>query len=204
MVACADFVDRQDSSLAFAAFGAANHHSFPLAVVQVSPEGLPLEFLLCFHGEGQHLVMYTGAVVGVGRCRLLLCTSCTEWSCECRREAVNSCDCGDGVVGVGRCTLLLCTFCKERSRECWREAVNSCDCGDGVVGVGRGRLFCCCVLPVTVVTESVVCYKTGSMFLKLPPVHHWVFCLFLFLWFSLFSPLTLFIKVFYLGFNIFL
>ena len=66
------------------------------------------------------------------------------------------------------------------------------------------RLFCCCVLPVTVVTESVVCYKTGSMFLKLPPVHHWVFCLFLFLWFSLFSPLTLFIKVFYLEFNIFL
>ncbi|XP_070205430.1 citron Rho-interacting kinase-like isoform X3 [Littorina saxatilis] len=47
-----DFVDRQDSSLAFAAFGAANHHSFPLAVVQVSPEGLPLEFLLCFHEFG--------------------------------------------------------------------------------------------------------------------------------------------------------
>ncbi|XP_076434884.1 uncharacterized protein LOC143274829 [Babylonia areolata] len=47
-----DFVDRQDSSLAFAAFGAANHHSFPLAVVQVSPDGLPLEFLLCFHEFG--------------------------------------------------------------------------------------------------------------------------------------------------------
>lgn len=54
-----DFVDRQDSSLAFAAFGAANHHSFPLAVVRVSPENLPLEFLLCFHGKGlliQHFI----------------------------------------------------------------------------------------------------------------------------------------------------
>lgn len=51
ILSVSDFVDRQDSSLAFAAFGAANHHSFPLAVVQVSPEGLPLEFLLCFHGE---------------------------------------------------------------------------------------------------------------------------------------------------------
>ncbi|XP_067649660.1 citron Rho-interacting kinase-like isoform X2 [Haliotis asinina] len=47
-----DFVDRQDSSLAFAAFGAANHHSYPLAVVQVSPAGLPHEFLLCFHEFG--------------------------------------------------------------------------------------------------------------------------------------------------------
>ena len=50
--------------------------------------------------------------------------------------------------------------------------MNFCNCGDGVVGVGRCRLFCCCVLAVTVVTESVVCYKTGSMFLKLPAVHH--------------------------------
>ncbi|GFS01399.1 citron (Rho-interacting, serine/threonine kinase 21) [Elysia marginata] len=47
-----DFVDRQDSSLAFAAFGAANHHSYPLAVVRVSPPELPLEFLLCFHEFG--------------------------------------------------------------------------------------------------------------------------------------------------------
>ncbi|KAK3787038.1 hypothetical protein RRG08_037316 [Elysia crispata] len=47
-----DFVDRQDSSLAFAAFGAANHHSYPLAVVRVSPVELPLEFLLCFHEFG--------------------------------------------------------------------------------------------------------------------------------------------------------
>ena len=131
----ADFVDRQDSSLAFAAFGAANHHSFPLAVVQVSPEGLPLEFLLCFHGEGLHPVMYTGAVVGVGRRRLLLGISCTGQSCECWRESVNSCDCGDGVVGMGGCGLLvlLCASCMEWSCECRREAVNSCDCGDGVV-----------------------------------------------------------------------
>ncbi|XP_055861655.1 citron Rho-interacting kinase-like isoform X2 [Biomphalaria glabrata] len=47
-----DFVDRQDSSLAFAAFGAANHQSYPLAVVRVSPENAPLEFLLCFHEFG--------------------------------------------------------------------------------------------------------------------------------------------------------
>lgn len=47
-----DFVDRQDSSLAFAAFGAANHQSYPLAVVRVSPPELPLEFLLCFHEFG--------------------------------------------------------------------------------------------------------------------------------------------------------
>ncbi|XP_059174276.1 citron Rho-interacting kinase-like isoform X6 [Physella acuta] len=47
-----DFVDRQDNSLAFAAYGAANHNSFPLSVVRVSPESLPLEFLLCFHEFG--------------------------------------------------------------------------------------------------------------------------------------------------------
>jgi len=47
----AEFVDKKDSSLAFAAFGAATHHSYPLAVVQVSPDGLPLEFMLCFHGN---------------------------------------------------------------------------------------------------------------------------------------------------------
>ncbi|XP_041348111.1 citron Rho-interacting kinase-like isoform X2 [Gigantopelta aegis] len=47
-----DFVDRQDSSLAYTLFSASNHQSFPLAVVQVSPGGLPLEFLLCFHEFG--------------------------------------------------------------------------------------------------------------------------------------------------------
>ncbi|KAL3857416.1 hypothetical protein ACJMK2_012090 [Sinanodonta woodiana] len=47
-----EFVDKRDNSLAFAAFGAAVHNSFPLAVVKVSPEGLPLEFLLCFHEFG--------------------------------------------------------------------------------------------------------------------------------------------------------
>ncbi|XP_012946733.1 citron Rho-interacting kinase isoform X2 [Aplysia californica] len=47
-----DFVDRQDQSLAFAAYGAANHNSFPLSVVRVSPDDLPLEFLLCFHEFG--------------------------------------------------------------------------------------------------------------------------------------------------------
>lgn len=46
-----DFVDKRDNSLAFAAFGAAIHSSFPLAVVKVSPEGLPIEFLICFHGK---------------------------------------------------------------------------------------------------------------------------------------------------------
>ena len=47
----AEFVDKRDNSLAFAAFGAAIHNSFPLAVVNVTPEGLPMEFLLCFHGN---------------------------------------------------------------------------------------------------------------------------------------------------------
>jgi len=48
-----DFVDRkQDDSLAYAAYGAANHKSYPLSVVRVSPEDLPLEFLLCFHEFG--------------------------------------------------------------------------------------------------------------------------------------------------------
>lgn len=46
-----EFVDKRDNSLAFAAFGAAIHNSFPLAVVNVTPEGLPMEFLLCFHGK---------------------------------------------------------------------------------------------------------------------------------------------------------
>ena len=48
-------------------------------------------------------------IVGVGRCRLLLCTFCKRWSCVCWREAVNSCDCGDGVVGVGRSRLFCCS-----------------------------------------------------------------------------------------------
>ncbi|XP_062613550.1 citron Rho-interacting kinase-like, partial [Saccostrea cucullata] len=47
-----EFVDKRDNSLAFAAFGAAIHNSFPLAVVDVTPEGLPTEFLLCFHEYG--------------------------------------------------------------------------------------------------------------------------------------------------------
>ncbi|XP_060064915.1 citron Rho-interacting kinase-like [Ylistrum balloti] len=47
-----EFVDKKDNSLAFAAFGAAIHKSFPINVVKVSPEGLPLEFLLCFHEFG--------------------------------------------------------------------------------------------------------------------------------------------------------
>ncbi|XP_078336278.1 citron Rho-interacting kinase-like isoform X2 [Crassostrea virginica] len=47
-----EFVDKRDNSLAFAAFGAAIHNSFPLAVVNVTPEGLPMEFLLCFHEYG--------------------------------------------------------------------------------------------------------------------------------------------------------
>ena len=44
-------MDSKDNSLAFAAFAAAAHSSYPLAVIQVSPQGLPLEFLLCFHGN---------------------------------------------------------------------------------------------------------------------------------------------------------
>ncbi|XP_052223336.1 citron Rho-interacting kinase-like isoform X2 [Dreissena polymorpha] len=50
-----EFVDKKDTSLAFAAFGAANHHSYPLAIVRVSPDGLPLEFLLCFHEFGVYV-----------------------------------------------------------------------------------------------------------------------------------------------------
>ncbi|XP_021365969.1 citron Rho-interacting kinase-like [Mizuhopecten yessoensis] len=50
--AMTEFVDKKDNSLAFAAFGAAIHKSFPIDVVKVSPEGLPLEYLLCFHEFG--------------------------------------------------------------------------------------------------------------------------------------------------------
>ncbi|KAL4223686.1 hypothetical protein ACF0H5_017154 [Mactra antiquata] len=50
-----EFVDKKDNSLAFAAFGAAAHKSYPLAVVQVSPFGLPLEYLLCFHEYGVYV-----------------------------------------------------------------------------------------------------------------------------------------------------
>ena len=46
-----EFVDKKDNSLGFAAYGAPKNMSFPLAVVNVSPAGCPLEFLLCFHGN---------------------------------------------------------------------------------------------------------------------------------------------------------
>jgi hypothetical protein len=42
---------RGDPSLAFAAFGAAHYHSFPIAVLTVSPRGEPREYLLCYNGE---------------------------------------------------------------------------------------------------------------------------------------------------------
>ncbi|KAK3084551.1 hypothetical protein FSP39_015212 [Pinctada imbricata] len=48
----AEFVDKKDNSLGFAAYGAAKRMSFPLAVANVTPEGCPQEFILCFHEFG--------------------------------------------------------------------------------------------------------------------------------------------------------
>jgi hypothetical protein len=45
-----EFLNRNDPSLAYAMFGAAQDDSFPVAALQVAPVGQPEEFLLCFHG----------------------------------------------------------------------------------------------------------------------------------------------------------
>ncbi|XP_074643974.1 citron rho-interacting kinase-like [Tubulanus polymorphus] len=45
-----EFLDKRDSSLAYAVFGAATFDSFPIAVYQVSEE--PEEYLICFHEFG--------------------------------------------------------------------------------------------------------------------------------------------------------
>lgn len=46
-----EFIDRRDSSLAFAAFGAICYESFPTAIIKVSRNREPEEFLLCFNGR---------------------------------------------------------------------------------------------------------------------------------------------------------
>ena len=46
-----EFLDKCDSSLAFAVFGAAHYDSFPIAVLRMSEEGEPLEYLLCYNGK---------------------------------------------------------------------------------------------------------------------------------------------------------
>ncbi|XP_038054826.1 citron Rho-interacting kinase-like isoform X2 [Patiria miniata] len=47
-----EFLDSTDTSLAFAVFGASQVNSFPIAVVQIAPDGFPKEYLLCFHEFG--------------------------------------------------------------------------------------------------------------------------------------------------------
>ena len=46
-----EFLDKSDTSLAFAAFGASHFDSFPIAVLGVSSKDEPQEYLLCFHGN---------------------------------------------------------------------------------------------------------------------------------------------------------
>ena len=46
-----ELLNKQDTSLAFAAFGAAHFDSFPITVLQMAPVGQPEEFLLCYHGK---------------------------------------------------------------------------------------------------------------------------------------------------------
>lgn len=47
----AEFLDKNDLSLASAVF-AASIHSFPIAIMQVASVMQKEEFLLCFHGGG--------------------------------------------------------------------------------------------------------------------------------------------------------
>ncbi|XP_063966882.1 citron rho-interacting kinase-like isoform X2 [Lytechinus pictus] len=47
-----DFLESTDTSLAFAVYGASQLDSFPIAAIQVAPDGEPQEFLLCFHEFG--------------------------------------------------------------------------------------------------------------------------------------------------------
>ena len=46
-----DFLDASDTSLAFAVFGTAQAHSFPIAVFIVSKGRKREEFLLCYNGK---------------------------------------------------------------------------------------------------------------------------------------------------------
>eukprot|EP00057_Strongylocentrotus_purpuratus_P027206 XP_011681680.1 PREDICTED: citron Rho-interacting kinase [Strongylocentrotus purpuratus] len=47
-----EFLESTDTSLAFAVYGASQLDSFPIAAIQVAPDGEPQEFLLCFHEFG--------------------------------------------------------------------------------------------------------------------------------------------------------
>lgn len=77
----AEFLDKNDLSLASAVF-AASIHSFPIAIMQVASVMQKEEFLLCFHGGGffdvmrersrvwLHMFRFCGRVWGVcGRVR---------------------------------------------------------------------------------------------------------------------------------------
>lgn len=46
-----ELLDKTDKSLAFVVYGAAQFHSFPIAVLNVTQPEEAQEFLLCFHGN---------------------------------------------------------------------------------------------------------------------------------------------------------
>ena len=46
-----EFLDRSDTSLTFAIYGAAHYDSFPIDVLRVANSNAPDEYLLCFHGQ---------------------------------------------------------------------------------------------------------------------------------------------------------
>jgi hypothetical protein len=47
-----EFLDKTDSTLAFAVFGAVQYDSYPIAVLAILHNQAPTgEFLLCFHGN---------------------------------------------------------------------------------------------------------------------------------------------------------
>lgn len=47
-----DFLEPQDTSLAFLVYGASQLNSFPIAIFNVNPPGKTEEYLLCFHELG--------------------------------------------------------------------------------------------------------------------------------------------------------
>ncbi|XP_064460923.1 citron Rho-interacting kinase-like isoform X2 [Ornithodoros turicata] len=47
-----EFLDAEDSSLAFLVYGATQLRSFPVSILQVAPAGMDPEYLLCFHEMG--------------------------------------------------------------------------------------------------------------------------------------------------------
>ena len=51
LIGLSEFLDKTDTSLAFAIYGAAHYESFPIEVLRVSASGADDEYLLCFHGN---------------------------------------------------------------------------------------------------------------------------------------------------------